>query len=152
VSLPPDADPDVPTGPERSHRARRRVVGAVALGGAIGAPLRYEVALHVASGSAGFPLSTFLINVSGAFVLGLLVTLVAERWPPTRYVRPFFGTGVLGAYTTWSTFMVDSDELIKDGHGPMAILYITATLVAGLGAAVAGIRLARLAPVRPAPA
>lgn len=122
----------------------------MAIGGAVGAPLRYELALHVTSPSAGFPLSTFLINVSGAFLLGLLVTLVAERWPPTRYVRPFLGTGVLGAYTTWSTFMVDSDELIKDGHIPMAVLYVTATLVAGLVATVIGIRLARQAPVRPA--
>jgi CrcB protein len=149
VSPPPDADPDVPWGPERAGSSQSRVLGAVAVGGAIGASLRYELALHVTSGAGAFPLSTFLINVSGAFVLGLLVTLVVERWPPTRYVRPFFGAGMLGAYTTWSTFMVDSDELIKEGHVPMAVLYVTATLVAGLVATFAGIRLARRAPARP---
>ncbi len=145
-------EPGPPVGPERRSifggRARPEIVAAVAAGGALGAPARYEISLavHVAPGT--FPWATFWINVSGSLVLGVLLTLIIERWPATRFVRPFFAVGFLGAYTTWSTFMVDTDVLAKDGHVAIAIAYVVASLVVGLSAAYAGIVLGRLWPHR----
>jgi CrcB protein len=126
-------------------------VVAVALGGALGAPARYELgrALHPA---AGFPVATLAVNLSGAFALGLLVVLVGERLAPRRYVRQFFGTGLLGAYTTYSTFAVESDLLLRHGRIGVAIGYVLATVVGGLAVAALGARAAGALPVRaPAP-
>lgn len=139
---PLDADL-VPESPARPSRPRWRILGAVAVGGAIGAPLRYGLELLLVSPAGGFPVATFVINVTGAFVLGALVTLIVERWPPTTYLRPFAATGILGAYTTWSTFMVDVDELIEKGKLATAAGYVGDSLAAGLAAAYLGILLAR---------
>ena len=139
-------DPDVKVGAirarGRSGRAEPRVLLAIAAGGMIGATLRYKLAtlIHVPAG--GFPWATFWTNVSGSFVLGFLLVLLIERFPPTRYVRAFAGTGVLGAYTTFSTFSVETDVLVKDGHSGVAAAYVAASLVVGLAAAWAGVVLA----------
>jgi CrcB protein len=126
-----------------TFRPRPAVVAAVAAGGALGAPARYAVARLVPVTAHRFPWATFWTNVSGALVLGVVVTLLVERFPPTRYVRPFVATGFLGAYTTFSTFAVETDTLVKDGDVGMAVAYATTTLVAGLAAAGAGVALAR---------
>ena len=120
-------------------RLRPAILVAVGAGGALGAPLRYELsrAFPVAAGQV--PWITFAVNISGAFVLGVLLTFVLERWPPTRYVRPFLAIGFLGAYTTFSTFAVESDLLVKDGHVGIAALYTGLSLVAGTVAAFLGI-------------
>jgi CrcB protein len=105
----------------------------------------------------GFPWATFWTNVSGSFVLGLLLVLlvgrfVTERFPTAREVRAAAGTGFLGAYTTFSTFSVETDVLLKDGHAAVAACYVVASLAVGLTAAWAGIRLGRLVPAgRPRP-
>jgi fluoride exporter len=143
---PEPIDPDVvgvgrPGGPSEG-----RVILAVAAGGLLGAPARYGIGLGLPVHSGGFPLGTFLINVSGSLALAALVTLVIERWPPTRYVRPFFGTGFLGAYTTWSTFVVDTTVLAKDGHVAVAVAYVAASLVTGFAAVFAGVVLVRRRP------
>lgn len=118
----------------------------MAVGGALGTVARYAIsrALPVSAGS--FPWATFWTNISGSFVLGVLLTLVHERWPPTRFVRPFAATGFVGAYTTWSTFMVETDELLAHGHAGSAVAYVGASLVAGLVAVYLGILLGRLWP------
>jgi len=123
----------------------------VAVGGAIGAPLRYELERLVTSPAHGFPLATLLINVTGSLVLGFLVTLIVERWPLTTYLRAFAATGVLGAYTTWSTFMVETDQLLQAGRLAAAAGYVGASLVAGLAAGYIGILLARRAARRAGP-
>lgn len=128
---------------------RLRPLAAVAAGGMLGAPARYELALALPARSGTFPLSTFVINITGSFVLGALVTLMVEKWPPTGYLRPFAATGVLGAYTTWSTFMVDTDLLLKAGRVLVAAGYVAATLSAGLAAVYAGILLVRAWPPVP---
>ncbi len=92
------------------------VLGAIALGGMIGATARYKLATWITVPAGTFPWATFWTNLSGSFVLGFLLVLLLERFPPTRYARAFAGTGVLGAYTTFSTFSVETDVLIKDGH------------------------------------
>jgi fluoride exporter len=141
-------DQDVAT---RSHLTGRRaepsVLAAIALGGALGAPARHGLAqlVHVAPGS--FPWATFATNITGSFALGLVLALVLERFPPTRYLRPFVATGFLGAYTTYSTFAVETDLLIKDGHAAIALAYAAASLLVGFIAVWAGIWAARTLPL-----
>lgn len=118
------------------------------MGGVAGACARYEIGLAVTSPSGSFPVATFVINVSGSFVLGALLVLIVERFRPHEYVRPLAATGFLGAYTTWSTFMVEADDLIRTGHVPVAIEYVTSSLAAGLVATYLGIMLARSRPSR----
>jgi CrcB protein len=132
----------------RPARRRRRIVAAVAAGGVIGTLARYGVATALPSHPGYFPLATFVINVSGSVALGVLVTLIIERWPPNQYLRPFVATGMLGAYTTWSTFMVDAANLFRSGHPGVAIGYLAASLAGGLGGAYGGILLTRAGLVR----
>ena len=135
--------------PAHTHRARRSVLSAIALGAAAGAPARYGVAqlIHVAPGT--FPWATFVTNISGSFALGLLLALILERFPPTLYLRPFVVTGFLGAYTTYSTFAVESDLLVQHGHAAVAVGYAAASLVIGFLAVWAGIAAARMVPAHP---
>jgi fluoride exporter len=132
----------------RESRVRPAVLAAIAAGGALGAPARFEVAqlIHVAPGT--FPWATFWTNVSGSFLLGFLLILLIERFPPTTYLRPFFATGFLGAFTTFSTFAVETDVLIKDGHALIGVTYALGSMAAGLAAVWVGILLARRAPLR----
>jgi CrcB protein len=125
------------------HRRRGTILAAIALGGALGAPARYGVAqlVHVAKGS--FPWATFWTNVTGSFALGLVLVLILERFPPTRYVRPFVATGFLGAYTTYSTFAVETDLLVRGGQVGTGVVYGLASLVAGFVAVWAGMLVAR---------
>ena len=131
------------SGRRRTLPTRIRRVAAVAAGGALGAPARYAIsdAVHLSPGS--FPWATFWINVTGSFVLGLVLLLLVERAPRHHALRLFLTTGVLGAFTTFSTFAVETDILAKDGHAAIAVTYVVATLAAGLGAAWAGITIAR---------
>jgi CrcB protein len=135
-----EIDPDLGT---LRVAGRPLVWVAISLGGILGTLARYGIsrAIHGAPGS--FPWSTFAVNATGSFVLGVLLTLVIERWPPTRYVRPFAAIGFLGSYTTFSTWMVEADVLIKDGYAGIAIAYVAASLVVGLAAVYAGILVAR---------
>jgi len=125
------------------RRSQWDVLVAIALGGMIGATARYKLATWMTVPPGTFPWATFWTNVSGSFVLGFLLVLLIERFPPTRYARAFAGTGVLGAYTTFSTFSVETDVLVKDGHGGIAVVYVVASLVAGVTLAWLGIVLAR---------
>lgn len=138
------ADPDVPARPSRLNHPRRWDIAlAIAAGGAIGGAMRHAVSLAVPDGGGGFPWGTFAENISGAFVLAVLVVYLVEVWPPSRYVRPFLATGVLGGYTTFSTFMDEARELLLDGSGVLALTYVTATLLVGLTATLTGLRLGR---------
>ncbi|HTJ74110.1 MAG TPA: fluoride efflux transporter CrcB [Acidimicrobiales bacterium] len=128
-------------------RTELRVLGAIALGGGLGAPARYGVALLVHVSPGTFPWATFWTNLSGSFALGLLLALVLERFPPSRYLRPFAATGFLGAYTTYSTFAVETVLLAKDGRAVLAVLYSGASLVGGFAMAWAGIWAGRRLPV-----
>ncbi len=142
---PEPIDPDLaPAGRAgRPTWQRPGILLAVAVGGVIGACARYEFSAAMPSRPGAFPTATFLINVTGSFVLGFLLTAMVERWRPNEYLRPLIATGVIGAYTTWSTFMTDADNLIKDGHPAMAVGYLAASLAGGLAAVYAGTTLAR---------
>ncbi len=134
----------------RQQRAARRlrfrpgVLLAIATGGALGAPARYGIGVALPTTSAGFPWATFVTNISGSLLLGLLLVLLADRFPPSRYARPFLATGFLGAYTTFSTFAVETDLLFQHNHPDVATAYAVGSVAAGLAAAWVGIVLGRL--------
>jgi fluoride exporter len=104
---------------------RGRVITAVGVGAAVGSVLRYAITPGVSGmADAGFPWANLWVNISGAGVLAIVATLVTERWPPTRYVRPFVGIGLCGGYTTWSTFMTETALLVRDGQTTLATVYV----------------------------
>ena len=124
------------------------VLAAIAVGGAFGAPARYGVAQLIHVQPNGFPWATFWTNISGSLALGLVLALILERFPPSRYLRPFVATGFLGAYTTYSTFAVETVLLLKNGHTAAAIVYAGASLLAGFAAVWAGVWTGRALPLR----
>jgi CrcB protein len=123
---------------------RPDVLAAVGAGGALGACARYAIGLSYPQGTGGFPWATFAINVSGGLLLGALVVLLTERFPPSRYARPFLGTGVLGGYTTFSTYSVETVLLLRAGFVDRAVAYALASVVVALFAAWLGIALGRV--------
>ena len=123
------------------------MVAVIFVGGALGASARYGVAQLLHTETRSFPWATFWTNVSGSLVLGILLVLVLERFPPSRYLRPFMATGFLGAYTTYSTFAIETDVLVKDGHTATALAYVGASLVVGVAAVWVGMLVARLLPL-----
>ncbi|MFJ9243560.1 fluoride efflux transporter CrcB [Streptomyces sp. NPDC101776] len=134
-----------PTRPPRPSvwRGQGTVVAVVALGGAIGAVARYAASLWWPARSGGFPWATFGINVVGCAVIGVFMVVVTEVWAAHRLVRPFFGTGVLGGFTTFSTYAVDIQKLVDAGHPRTALAYLAATLLAALAAVWLGVTAAR---------
>ncbi|MEU4873080.1 CrcB family protein [Streptomyces sp. NPDC021608] len=108
------------------------VVAVVALGGGLGAAARYAAALWWPTRSGGFPWATFWVNVTGCAVIGVFLVLVTEAVSAHRLVRPFFGTGVLGGFTTFSTYAVDIRALFGAGSAATALAYLAATLSAAL--------------------
>jgi CrcB protein len=129
--------------PDDAARVRPHAVAAVAAGGALGAPARYGVAQLVDVEAGTFPWATFAVNVSGSLALGFLLVVIVRRYPPDRHAQPFLATGFLGAYTTFSTFVVEIDLLIRDGRAALAVTYVLASVLVGLAAAWAGMALAR---------
>ncbi len=127
-------------GPRRAPTTRRvDVYVAVASGGALGGPARYGMGLLLPGGGWAFPWATFAVNVSGCFLLGTLLVLLAERFPPSRHARPFLGTGFLGAYTTFSMFAVETDLLVRAGRIGLAAAYALGSTLASLLAAWLGV-------------
>lgn len=127
----------------RRRRIPSTTVALVGAGGAAGALARYGIAHAIPTARAAFPWATFAVNVTGSFALGALLTLLVERLPRGRAARPLLGTGVIGAYTTFSTFTVEAVLLARNGHAATAALYVVTSVVAGLLAAAAGIALVR---------
>ncbi|MFC9926525.1 fluoride efflux transporter CrcB [Streptomyces sp. NPDC127190] len=115
-------------------RAQAPVVAVVALGGAVGASARYGLALAWPTPPGTFPWATFATNVIGCAVIGVFMVLITEVWAAHRLVRPFFGTGVLGGFTTFSTYAVDIRTLVDAGRAGTGLAYLAATPLAALAA------------------
>ncbi|MFI2435810.1 fluoride efflux transporter CrcB [Streptomyces sp. NPDC018693] len=121
----------------RRRPARREqlpVVAAVALGGGLGATARYAAAQWWPTPPDAFPWTTLWVNVAGCAVIGVFLVLITEVISAHRLLRPFFGTGVLGGFTTFSTYAVDAQRLFDEGHPGTALAYLAATLLAALTA------------------
>lgn len=130
--------------PFRHGRAQPDVIAVIALGGMVGSSTRYAIGLAIPHPPESFPWATFGVNVSGSFVLAFMLVMLLEWFPPTRYLRPFAATGILGAYTTMSTYLVDTAELVRDGHVVTAAAYGLGSILAGLAVAYAGLVTARM--------
>ncbi|MGQ4516391.1 fluoride efflux transporter CrcB [Streptomyces sp. DW26H14] len=139
---PEPVDPDVDLADTRQRAELRRshygVLGVIALGGVLGAVARYEASLIWPTATGAFPLTTFLVNVIGCLVIGVFLVSITEIFTAHPLLRPFFGTGVLGGFTTFSTYCVDVERLVDGGHAVTALAYLVATLVAALAAVTAG--------------
>jgi len=130
----------------RPRRFGFGLIGAIGLGGAAGTLIRVAVAQALPSGGASFPWATFIVNVSGSVVLGFVIVVALERTAPSRYLRPLVGTGFCGGLTTFSTFAVETDSLVRAGRVGVAVLYVLASVAAALLGVWGGARLARLRP------
>lgn len=117
----------------------------IGLGGFAGAIARYLVDGLVSERTSGaFPLGTLVINASGSFLLGLLFAMTAERAILPAEIRGPVLIGFIGAYTTFSTFMLESWRLVETGAIGLAALNLAGSTVLGLGAMVAGLAIGRM--------
>lgn len=134
----------------RPLHLRWQAIALVIAGGAVGTLIRY-VLLLVLPEWGGMPWPVFLINLAGAFILGWLLEALARRGPDAgrrRVVRLFAGTGMLGGFTTYSTFAVGTDGLLLTDAPWVGIAYAVATVLVGAAASIAGIVLAARRGVR----
>ena len=120
------------------------VLAAVSAGGVVGAIARFAITTVWPNSPNGFPWATFAINVTGCLLIGVLVVTIAEIWPRRRLLRSFLGTGVLGGYTTFSTYIVDAQQLLNQQAAPTALTYLFATLAFALVAVYTGTGLTKL--------
>jgi CrcB protein len=132
----------------RTLANRWDILLVIAVGGAVGSLARWALGEALPAARGSFPWATFLENVSGGFALGVLMVFVVDVWSPSRYVRPFLGVGVLGGFTTFSTYLLDARGLVVADAGPLAVVYVFGSLVVGLVAVWLGIATARLSTAR----
>lgn len=147
---PVDPDVDLRVPPPRRELVRRHgpVLGVIALGGGLGALARYGLTRWLPTGPGEFPWATFVTNVVGCLLIGVLMVLVTEVWSAHRLVRPFLGVGVLGGFTTFSTYAVEVRGLLAPGTVGVAFAYLAGTLVAALLATLVGVAATRAVRAR----
>ncbi|MDG4857408.1 fluoride efflux transporter CrcB [Streptomyces sp. T-3] len=113
-------------------RGQAPVLGAVAVGGAIGAGARYGASLVWPTPQGTFPWTTLLVNAVGCAAMGILMVVLTEGRPRHPLLKPFFGTGVLGGFTTFSTYAVDIERLTDAQQARTALGYLALTLLTAL--------------------
>ncbi|MDD5986360.1 MAG: fluoride efflux transporter CrcB [Eubacteriales bacterium] len=104
-----------------------------ALGGACGAAGRYLIGLIPIQPASGFPVKTFLINIAGAFLIGIIAALAAKNAMHPKLVL-FLKVGICGGFTTFSSFALETDQLMRNGHAQTAFCYVIASIVCGVAA------------------
>ncbi|NVD41093.1 fluoride efflux transporter CrcB [Ensifer sp. HO-A22] len=116
----------------------------VGAGGAIGSMARYLVGLWTLHRwGSGFPWGTLGVNITGSFLIGFLAELIMRKFGASAEMRLFLITGVLGGYTTFSAFSLDTITLFERGDAALAITYIAASVVLSIVAVFAGLALMR---------
>lgn len=140
-----DPDVDVTVRSQRAELVRTHgaVLGVIALGGALGALARYGIAELLPTRPGHFPWGTFVTNVTGCFLIGVLMVLITEVWSAHRLARPFLGVGFLGGFTTFSTYANEIRGLLRPGTVGLAAAYLAGTLVCALLAVIAATWLTR---------
>ncbi|WP_420711424.1 fluoride efflux transporter CrcB [Streptomyces sp. NRRL F-3307] len=123
----------------RENRVRHmQTLAVIAVGGALGACARYEAALLWPTGKAAFPWTTLGVNAVGCFIIGVFLVTIVEAITAHPLLRPFFGTGVLGGFTTFSTYCADIERLVRADRAGVALAYLAATVVIALAATKIG--------------
>ncbi len=118
---------------------------AIAFGGALGALSRYWLTVSIERfNSTGFPLGTFVVNLLGSFLIGLLYIILMEKLSVADQWRPVLITGFLGAMTTFSTFSLDALLLFQQGHYNTALFYVLSSVMICIFAAYVGMQIARI--------
>jgi CrcB protein len=125
------------------------VLGVIAVGGVVGATARYGLGVLIPHRVGEWPWATLLTNLSGCLLIGVLTVVITERVRPHPLLRPLLGVGVLGGYTTFSTYAVDTLVAVQSGRAGLAVLYAVATpLLALIAVSVGAIATRRLVPER----
>lgn len=140
-------------GSQRTRRPaaeRWDVLLAIGAGGALGSLARYGLSVALPYRPGEFPLPTMLANIVGCLLIGVLMAMITEATAPHRLLRPFFGVGVLGGFTTFSTYIVDMIDAGDAGSPLTAVSYGLGTVLACLAAVAVGL-LATRAVLRPTP-
>ncbi|MER6147477.1 fluoride efflux transporter CrcB [Streptomyces hirsutus] len=146
--------------PDHAGGPRAPVVAVVAVGGAVGALLRYGASRVWPNGSdahalwrtgeAAFPWTTLLVNVVGCFLMGVLTVALKERFTHApRLLNPFLGTGVLGGFTTFSSYTDDTRRLFENDQAGAAVGYLVLTVAGALAGVTLGVALTRAVLRRP---
>lgn len=133
---PVDPDVDLRVPPSRDELRTRpwSVLGAISAGGVIGSIARYGLQFAFPHEASGFAWATFAVNVSGCLLIGVLMVLVTQVFTGRPLLRPFLGVGVLGGFTTFSTYTVDFQQAVEAGAPGTGLAYLAGTLVAALTA------------------
>lgn len=134
----PDVEAEPTPHPWALVRANVDVLPFIAVGGALGSLARWGLGKAIPHSTHAFATSTLVINILGSLSLGILMALVLEVWSQTRYIRPFVGTGIIGGFTTFSTFALDARYEATDSF-PVATAYVLASVAGGLVAVLVGL-------------
>lgn len=141
-------DPDVDLHEQSQRREygprHPAILGVIAVGGVIGALLRYQIGRWWATPTDHFPAATMTINLTGCLAIGILLALIGEMRSPHALVRPLLGTGLLGGFTTFSTYAVDIQTLLRRGHDGTALAYLAITAAGAVAAVGLGLFLTRV--------
>ena len=116
-----------------------------AVGGALGALARWALSEAFPHSPGAWPWSTLLVNLLGCLLIGALLAVLLARFPSSPWLRPFLAVGVLGGFTTYSTFAVDVVRLTGAGHEVLAGAYVLASVLGGVVAVVVGLVIGRTA-------
>ena len=151
VPVDPDRYDEEPVDPDRgpepavggADRVRPIVLAAIAAGGALGAAARYGAGQLWPDKPGSFAWTTVAINLLGCLLIGVLMPVVVERGRGHPLLRPLLGTGVLGGFTTFSTYATDTQALLAAGRWAPAVGYVLLTLLGAVGAVLAGQLLGR---------
>lgn len=130
-----------------------RLLALVAVGGAVGTWGRAGLAQMIGREPGGWPWATLLVNLVGAFVLALMLEILGRFRRGHLALRLALGTGVMGGFTTYSAFAVETVDLLRTDQQVLAVVYVAISIIGGLMAALLGLRLGSLRqrPVRPRP-
>ncbi|GAA3831789.1 hypothetical protein GCM10022226_61170 [Sphaerisporangium flaviroseum] len=140
ITEPVDPDVEFPGARRESRRRRNGVLAVIAAGGAAGTGARYGAGLLWPTTTGSFSWTTLSVNALGCLLIGILLAVLSEARTAPAWMRPFFGTGVLGGFTTFSTYCLDIERLISGGRTGQALGYLAATVLAALVAVTAGAR------------
>ncbi|MET8405359.1 fluoride efflux transporter CrcB [Streptomyces sp900116325] len=128
----PDVDLHIPAQRKDLRLRQGPVVIAVALGGGVGAAARYGAQLLWPTQAGAFPWTTLAVNAIGCAIIGVFMVVITDVWAAHRLVRPFFGTGVLGGFTTFSTYATDIQRLVDGREARTGLAYLALTLLAAM--------------------